>query len=145
MCVCIYICVCRYIYVYIYIYLHTMGNCPVLKKIEIMPFATTWIDQRFILSEVSQTKRNIIWYHMWNLKYDTSKLFYKTETHRKTGQIGESRPELKGGNFEYWNPGVYSRENMASWIGRVGEGVEWSGRADEGVAGEEAEVILGRH
>ena len=37
-----------------------MGNCPVLKKIEIMPFATTWIDQRFILSEVSQSKRNII-------------------------------------------------------------------------------------
>ena len=46
---------------------------------------------------------------------------------KQTGQVGESRQEVKGGNFAYWNPRIYSRENMASRIGRVGEGMEWSG------------------
>ena len=50
------------------------------KKIEIMPFAATWMDRRFILSEVSQAKGNITWYHTWTLKYNTNTVFYKTET-----------------------------------------------------------------
>ena len=51
---------------------HTMEYYSAIKKNEIMPFAATWIDlEIIILSEVSQTKTNIIWYHlydMWNLK-----------------------------------------------------------------------------
>ena len=44
-------CVC----VYIYIYTH-----------EIMPFAAAWMDQEIILlNEVSQTKINIICYHLY--------------------------------------------------------------------------------
>ena len=43
-----------------------------IKKNEIMPFAAKWMYlEIIILSEVSQTKTNIIWYHlydMWNLK-----------------------------------------------------------------------------
>ena len=31
-----------------------------------MPFAATWMDlEMIILSEVSQTKTNIIWYHLY--------------------------------------------------------------------------------
>ena len=47
-----------------------------------MPFAATWLDlEIIILSEVSQRKTNIqdITY-MWNLKYDTNELIYKTDT-----------------------------------------------------------------
>ena len=53
------------------------------KKYKIMPFAATWMDPEIlILSEVSQTETNIIWYpYMWNLiKNDTNELIYKTET-----------------------------------------------------------------
>ena len=51
------------------------------KKNEIMPFASTWMDLEIIvLSEVSQTKANIIWYRLYveSKKNDTNELIYKT-------------------------------------------------------------------
>ena len=54
------------------------------KKNEIMLFAATWMDLAIIvLSEMSQTKTNITWYHSCvksNFKNDTSELIHKTET-----------------------------------------------------------------
>ena len=42
-------------------YMYTMEYYSAIKKNEIMPFAATWIDlETIILSEVSQTKTNII-------------------------------------------------------------------------------------
>ena len=42
-------------------YIYTMEYYSAIKKNEIMPFAATWMDlQIIILSEVSQTKTNII-------------------------------------------------------------------------------------
>ena len=32
----------------------------------------------------SETKTNTIWYHMWNLKYDTNELIYKTDSHTES-------------------------------------------------------------
>ena len=47
-----------------------------------MPFVATCIDlEMIILSEVSQTKINMIWHHLQGcLKYDTDRLIDKTET-----------------------------------------------------------------
>ena len=48
-----------------------------------MPFAVTWMDPKItIVSEVSQTKTNIIHYHFYVcgiLKMDTNELICKTE------------------------------------------------------------------
>ena len=56
-----------------------------IKKNKIMPFAATWMDLKIIiLSEVSQTKTNIIWYHSFMesnfLKNDINELTYKTDS-----------------------------------------------------------------
>ena len=57
MCVCV--CVC--INVCIPPHTHTMEYYSNIKKNEMMPFATTWMDPEvIILSELNQTKTNII-------------------------------------------------------------------------------------
>ena len=64
-----------------------MEHYSAIKKNEIMPFAATWMGlEIIILSEVSQTEKDK--YHdityMWNLKYDTNELIYKTQTDSQT-------------------------------------------------------------
>ena len=60
-----------------------------IKKNEIMPFAATWMDlEIIILTEISQTKTNIIWYHLYveSKKMIQMNLFTKqkyTHRHRK--------------------------------------------------------------
>ena len=66
-------------------YMYTMEYYSAIKKNEIMPFATTWMDlETVILSEVSQ--REILYdiTYMWNFKNDTNELNYKTETNSQT-------------------------------------------------------------
>ena len=47
-------------------YICTMEYYLAIKKNEIMPLAATWIDLEIIvLSEVSETKTNIMWYHLY--------------------------------------------------------------------------------
>ena len=54
-----------------------MEYYSVIKKDEIMPFAATWKDlEMIILSEVSQTKTNIICYHLY-LKMIQMNVFMK--------------------------------------------------------------------
>ena len=54
------------------------------SSVAIKKFAAIWMDLEItILSEVSQRKTNIIWYHSYvesKLKTDTNELIYKTET-----------------------------------------------------------------
>ena len=69
-------------------YIYTMGYYSAITKNEVMPFAATWMDlEIIILREVSQTEKDKIPYditYMWNLKYDTNELIYKTETDSQT-------------------------------------------------------------
>ena len=46
-------------------YIHTRDYYSAIKN-EMMPFAATWMDLGIIvLSEVSQRKTNITWYHLY--------------------------------------------------------------------------------
>ena len=57
-----------------YIYIYTREYHSAIKTSEILPLAATWMDLEIItLSEVSQTEKNIIWYHL----YVESKKWYK--------------------------------------------------------------------
>ena len=72
-----------------------------------MSFAATWMDlEIIILSEVR--KRRQIPYgitYMWNLKYDTNKLIYKTETdlHRKQTYCYQRVEGVGGIKLRVWD------------------------------------------
>ena len=64
-------CVCVYIYIY------REREILAIKKTELMPFATTWMDlETVILSEVRQRKTNIIGYHLY-VESKKKKKWYK--------------------------------------------------------------------
>ena len=56
-----------------------------IKKKEILPFVTTWVDIKSImLSEISQTQKNAIWYHLereCKNRYTWTELQNRTESH----------------------------------------------------------------
>ena len=87
-------------------YIYTMEYYSTIKKNEIMPSAATWMDLEIvILSEVSQTERQIPYdiTYMWNLKYDTNKVLYKTET---DSDIENRLVGRRGGGGMEWEFGV---------------------------------------
>ena len=64
-----------------------MGYYSIIKKNEIMPSAATWMHREIIiLSQMSERERQIQYDipSMWNLKYDTNELIYKTKTDSQT-------------------------------------------------------------
>ena len=93
--VCVCVCVCIYIYIYTHTHTHThthtMEYYSAIKKNEIMPTAATWMDLEIIqLSEVSQTKTNILWYHLYveSKKMIQMNLFTKQkQTHRHRNKL----------------------------------------------------------
>ena len=53
------VCVCVYVYTHTHKYTHTTEYYSAMKKNEILPFVTTWMDlEGIILSEISQTERD---------------------------------------------------------------------------------------
>ena len=62
-------------------YIYTMEYYSAIKKNEIMPFATTWMDlETVILSEMSDREKQMSYdiAYIWNLKKGTNELIYKT-------------------------------------------------------------------
>ena len=47
-------------------YIHTIEYYSVIRKNEILPFPTTWVDlQGIMLSEISRRKRSTVFYHLY--------------------------------------------------------------------------------
>ena len=67
-------------------YIYTMKYYLAIKKNEIMPFTATWMQVEIIILSMSERERQIprgVTY-MWNLKYGTNELIYKTEIDSQT-------------------------------------------------------------
>ena len=48
-----------YIYIYIYIYVYILEYYSAIKKNEILPFATTWMElEGIMVSEISQSEKD---------------------------------------------------------------------------------------
>ena len=81
-------------------YIYTMEYYLAIKKNEIMSFAAKWMDLGIIiLSEVSPTKTNIIWHHLYveSKKMIQMNLFTKQkQTHRLWKQIYGFQREKRG-------------------------------------------------
>ena len=55
------------------------------KENEILPFAATWVDLEIILSEIIQTKMNVVYHFFVESKKDgTNELIQKPETDSQT-------------------------------------------------------------
>ena len=64
-CVCVYVyihmCMCVYTYIHTHTYTHIMEYYLAMRKNEILPFATTWMElEGIMLSEISQRKTDIM-------------------------------------------------------------------------------------
>ena len=69
-------------------YKYTMEYYSAIKMNEMMPFTATWTNlDIIILSEVRKRQIPYGITYIWNLKYDTSELTYKTETDLETRHV----------------------------------------------------------
>ena len=74
---------------------HIHNGILAIKKNEIMPFATTWMDLEIILiSEVSQKEKDK--YHVISLKYGKNEPIYKTETDSQKTDLWLPREKGEG-------------------------------------------------
>ena len=63
--------------------IYAMEYYSAIKKNEIMPFPTTRMVLAIILSEISQTEKDNIWYHLY-VESKKTRTYYKTEIHSQT-------------------------------------------------------------
>ena len=61
-------------------YMYTMDYYSAIKNNKIMLFAATWMEEEIlVLSEVRKRQIPYEIIYMWNLKYGTDELIYRTE------------------------------------------------------------------
>ena len=86
-------------------YINTLEYHSAIKKNETMPFAATWMDPEIItLSEVSQRKTNIMWYHL----YVESKKMIQMNLFTKQKQTHRHRKQTYGYQGERWGGWIKS-------------------------------------
>ena len=94
-------------------YMYTMEYYLAIKKNEILPFATVWMDlEDLMLSEVSQRKTNTIWYHLYVESKGQYKQTNKTETDSSMQRTECWSPEGEGLGDWVWK---VKRERSADW------------------------------
>ena len=83
-------------------YIYTMEYYSLIKNNELMSSTTTWMDLEIItLCKVSQTKTNIIWYHLYVesfKKLQINSLEKQKQTHRYRKQIYGYQREKESSN-----------------------------------------------
>ena len=78
-------------------YIYTIEYYSAIKKSKIMPPTATWMQlEIFILSEVRQRQIPCDITYMYNLKYDTNELIYKTEIDQQRTDLWLLRGNGKG-------------------------------------------------
>ena len=93
-------------------YIHTLEYYSTIKKSEILPYATTWIN----LNETKPVRERQIPYdftHMWDLRNKTNKYRKKRQTNKKArllnaenklvvarGEVGERMGEIDKEDYE---------------------------------------------
>ena len=86
-------------------YMYTVQYSSAIKMIGIMPFAATWMDLESItLSEVNQTKTNIMGYRLYveSLKNDKIILFPEINSQTKKINLWVPKGKERGGiNWEF--------------------------------------------
>ena len=82
-----------------YVHTYTHNRILTIKMNEIMQFSVTWMDLEItILSEVSQTKTDVTWYHLYvesEKLIQTNLLIKQKQTHKHRKQTWRSKG--KGG------------------------------------------------
>ena len=71
-----------------------------INRVEIMPFAATWMDLEIIIlmTEVSERQTSYDITYMWNLKKDTNELICRTATDSDLNQTcSYQRGQVEGG------------------------------------------------
>ena len=88
-------------------YIYTIEYYSAIKKSKIMPPTATWMQlEIFILSEVRQRQIPCDITYMYNLKYDTNELIYKTEIDQQTeNRLVVAKGEWEGSGMD-WEFGV---------------------------------------
>ena len=60
------------VYMYVYVYIHTMDYYSAIKRDEILPFATTWMElEGIMLSEIRERQKSYDFTHMKTLRDKT--------------------------------------------------------------------------
>ena len=80
-------------------HIEKMEYYSAIKKNEILPFATTWMDlEGIMLGEISQTEKEKYCYfitYMWNLKHKQMDITKQKQTHRYREQTS-GKKKMKG-------------------------------------------------
>ena len=89
-------------------YVYIIEYYTAIKKNKIMPFAATWIDlESVILNEVSQKRRNIVWYPLYveSEINDANELTYKTKQVHKLRKLA----------YGFWGKGQGEQIGSLGW------------------------------